>query len=121
MIELTKQDFNCVGLVARHCNNEKLCIAIDEAKMSDFIPLICELAGDVKSHRSEISGDFYDLINGSDYTDCGGNTVHKIGLKSVLVYYAYARYVMINNFDDTQQGFETKTNDISIPKTLKKV
>jgi len=121
MIELTKQDFNCVGLVARHCNNEKLCIAIDEAKMFDFIPLICELASDVKSHWSEISGDFYDLINGSDYTDCGGNTVHQIGLKRVLVYYAYARYVMINNFDDTPNGGVTKTNDFSMPKPLKEL
>lgn len=118
---ITRKDFDCVGLVAKHCNNEKLCIAIDEAKMFDLSPLLCDFYYDIKNHWSDTSGDFFDLINGSDYQNCSGNTEHQVGLKRVLVYYAYARYVIINNFDDTPNGGVTKTNDFSMPKPLEEL
>lgn len=107
--------------MAKHCNNQKLCIAVNEAVEFDLSNLFCHFKEDIVSHWNDVTGDFNELINGGTYTDCNGNQVSFLGVKRMLIYYAYARYVIINNFDDTPNGGVTKTNEFSIPKPLKEL
>lgn len=134
---LKVQDFSLVGLVAKHCNYEKLDIAINEAMEFDLRPLLCSLFWNVEkqwwkglafdsSFDESFEGKASDikwvkLINGSEYLGCGDVNKRHRGLKTLLVYYAYGRYLTINSFDDTPNGSVTKTNQWSIPKPLKEV
>lgn len=120
-IQIIQADFNLIGQLAKHCDLDKLEIAVEEAILFDFAPLLCDLFGDVEENWDDTNDNFYDLINGSKYTGCGGKKRSHIGLKKVLLYYAYARYVVLNNFNDTPNGHVTKTNDFSIPKPLKEL
>ncbi len=116
MITIHQTDFKGVGQVAKHCNLEKLEIAINEAIMFDLKPLLCGLFYDVDANWDEDSGVWYDIIEPKQFVGCGGKTQSHEGLRNVLVRYAYARYIILNNFDDTPNGGVTKTNEWSIPK-----
>lgn len=117
-INLTKSDFGGLGKIATHCNTEKLQISINEAIEFDLHPILCDFFYAVDDHWNDTSGAYYDLINGSEYINCKGNLVRHAGLKQVLAYFSYARYIVINNFDDTPNGQVTKDNAWSIPKPL---
>lgn len=123
---LTQDDFSCIGNVARHCDLSKLCIAVEESKTFDIIPLFCyEFVADVleKWGLGEDDADYEKytkLINGGDYV-VGSKSYYNIGLKRVWVYYAYARYLLINQFNDTANGTVQKTNEFSIPTSIKEV
>lgn len=104
-------DFNCVGNVAKHCDLTKLCIAIDEALNFDLIPLFCfELINDVLDNWD--TEEYQSLIYG------GGQNM---GLKKVWVYYAYARYMLINQYNDSANGAVRKDNEWSVPVPLKEI
>ena len=143
---LQQTDYNCVGLVAKHCDNDKLCIAEGEAIDFDLSPLFCgnwytilTIWNEINAYTAAIAAcggdpvcialvpvpDDYGLkdalINGSTYQGCNGKTRQFAGVKRMLVYYSYARYVMINGFNDTSTGMVTKTNEFSIPKPLKEL
>lgn len=118
---IDKYNFECVGEVAKHCDNEKLCIAIQEAQLFDLDPLLCALFDEVVANWNNISEPWNTLINGGSYEDCKGRTKTFLGIKRVLVYYSYARYLMLNGFNDTPNGMVQKTNNFSIPKPLKEV
>lgn len=118
-----QKDFDCVGEVAIHCDPKKLCIAIDEAESFDLANLFCDFWPDIvemfkSDERSEVEEL---LIEGGDYEGCNGKTKHHYGIRRILVYYAYARYCLINNFNDTPNGSVSKTNDFSIPKSIKEL
>lgn len=116
-IELSKEDFYPIGLVAKHCNLEKLQIAINESILFDLKPILCDLFFDVDEHWTDVEGTiWYDLIEPKVFEGCNGKKKSHQGLKNVLVRYSYARYVILNNFDDTPNGGVTKSNDWSIPK-----
>lgn len=132
-MKLKKSDFDCIGLVAKHCNWDKLCIAIDEAFEFDMKPLLCEMGYDVSENwdlscevepepeeedAPIIDEEWQTILCGGEVTGCGGKKMTISGLKKVLVYFAYARYIIINNWDDTPNGAVTKTNDWSIPKDV---
>lgn len=121
MIELLQKDFKCIGQVAMHCNLEKLNIAISEAIKFDGRALLCGLFNDVSANWRSKEKVWADLINGGDYIGCNNVTAHHAGLKEVLVYYAYARYLVINNTDDTASGTARKTNQFSIPTPMKEI
>lgn len=121
MIQLQQSDFECVGKVAKHCNQEKLCIAIQEAIMFDLKPLVCNLFSDLDANWDNTDEIWYSIINGGTYENCAGFTTKFEGFKTMLAYFAYARYVVINNFDDTPNGGVTKTNQWSVPKPLKEL
>jgi len=120
-IELTQADFTKIGDVAKHCNTSKLDIAINEAIEFDLEPVVCNLFGDLDENWTEADGKWADIIKPKTYENCAGYNTKHAGLKNVLVYYAYARYVMLNGYDDTPNGHVTKTDNFSIPKPFAEV
>lgn len=115
-ISLNRTDFAVIGQVAKHCNLEKLQIAINEAILFDLKPLLCDLFIDVEANWDETEGIWADIILPKEYTGCNDKTKQHQGLKNVLIRYSYARYVILNGLDDTPNGGVTKTSDWSIPK-----
>lgn len=61
------------------------------------------------------------LICGGEYESCSGKTRKHLGVKRILVYYSYARYVMLNPYNDSPTGLITKINEFSLPMPLKEV
>lgn len=149
-ILLNQDDFECVGDVAIHCDLKKLCIAISEAQNFDLYNLFCEHWSEIVDIWNEVElyqqayADYlerlqdeesecveplkpenYDLklqlICGGNYTDCRGRTKMQLGVKRILVYYSYARYLITNGFNDTANGGVTKTNEFSMPIPLKEL
>lgn len=141
-MRLTVNYFESVGQVAKHCNFEKMKIAIDEAWQFDLLPLICPYENDFITHWFEgMAGDFNsdfnqdfsitpipfssplweDILEGSSFTNCSGDIKSQVGARKILAYFAYSRYVVINEFDDTPNGAVTKKNDFSIPKDEKTI
>lgn len=130
---LQQSDFDCVGLVAKHCNLEKLCIAEKEAFEFDLRELLCEQFFDVEEnwgsegeYNDDFNDDFYSgvpadwakILNGTDWIGCNGKKRRHKGLKTLLAYLTYARYILINNYDDTASGGVNKTAEFTIPKPL---
>ena len=115
---LQQSDFDCVGLVAKHCNLEKLCIAEKEAFEFDLRELLCEQFFDVEENWESEDSDWEKILNGTDWIGCNGNKRRHKGLKTLLAYLTYARYILINNYDDTASGGVNKTAEFTIPKPL---
>lgn len=115
-ITLNRSDFATIGQVAKHCNLEKLQIAINESIQFDLKPLLCDLFFDIDENWDETTGKWADLILPKEYNGCNGRKKSHQGLKEVLIRYSYARYVILNPFDDTPNGGVTKNNEWSIPK-----
>lgn len=132
---LNKSDFNCVGNVAQHCELPKLCIAEDEAMIFDLGGLFCDFWNDILKYWKEVDDydadpesekpDNYDLnknlIYGGTFEGCNGNNSNHLGIKRILIYYSYARYLLINGFNDTPNGNVTKDNEFTIPKSIKEI
>lgn len=117
---ITQQDFNCIGQVAVHCDIPKLCIAIQEAQIFDLLPLLCaDFYKDIVDNINNASHS--DLWNGSSFIGCNSKTEIHFGLKRVLVYYAYSRYILLNSYNDTPNGLVQKQNEFSIPTPLKEI
>lgn len=55
---------------------------------------------------------YYNLFNGSDFTYCG-KTIRHEGLKTVLAYLSYARYVLNSNVEATATGTVHKKTEES--------
>lgn len=130
-MNLLPQQYNCIGIVAKHCDNSKLCIAENEASNFDLAELFCDFWVEIEQINTEIIA--YDdapepkpslpenytekkaLLEGGNYTDCGGKLRPFEGIYKIMAYYSYARYVMLNGFNDTPTGLVQKTNEYSIP------
>ena len=54
-----------------------------------------------------------DLMEGCSFNDCSGNTRYQPGLKKVLVYLFWSRYIYDINYTDTPTGVVTKTRNDS--------
>lgn len=115
-ISLNKEDFYPIGQVAKHCNLEKLQIAINEAILFDLKPLLCGLFYEVNENWNDTEGIWFDIIEPLEFEGCNDRPRSHQGLKNVLIRYAYARYLIINATDDTPNGTVNKTNEWSIPK-----
>lgn len=144
---IDQTDFKCVGLVAKHCDLEKLNIAIEESKQFDMIPLFCfEFVHDllVNWHKSSLTlpnpnfnplqpvsvsnpitianpnfdQKYNKLIEGGTFTDSGSQMQQNLGFKRVWVYYSYARYQLISPYSDTPNGLVGKKNEFSLPIPL---
>lgn len=138
---ISQSDFDCVGLVATHCDLKKLCIATEESKVFDIIPLFCfDFVNDVlenwnisptlpepteENPENTIPNPEFEkyqkLICGGNYEDGNGRQYFNMGFKKVWIYYAYARYILINQVNDTANGTVRKQNDWSVPTPLKEV
>lgn len=144
---LQQADYNCIGIVAKHCDNTKLCVAENEALKFDLSELFCGEWTDVLAIWEEVNEylaavavceategcnpnlipvpDDYEfkrkLVFGGDYIGCNGKTRPFGGLIQLLVYYSYARYIIINGFNDTPTGIVQKTNEFSLPIPYKEL
>lgn len=124
---LSASDFKCVGVLAQHCNLEKLCIAIEHSKLFDIIPLLgFDFVNDILNNWNlEENNPNYEkyqsLICGGAYQSCNGKDNLNFGLKKVWVYYAYAHYLLVNQVNDSPNGAVRKENDWSIPIPLSEI
>jgi len=137
---LIQEDYVCIGVIAKHCDNTKLCVAENQSLEFDLPGLYCDFWTTVLDIWNEINAyriylaecetdpdcitpptepTNYDLkvklIFGGEYATCNGKTRKQGGVKKVITYYSYARYVMTNVFNDTATGLVQKTNEFSIP------
>tara|TARA_R110002049_G_scaffold309180_1_gene518124 strand:- start:14056 stop:14571 length:516 start_codon:yes stop_codon:yes gene_type:complete len=64
--------------------------------------------------RNSTSTEYQTLLNGGTYT-YNGKTYTNYGLKSVIVFYAYARYILMGSQTDTPFGYVEKNSQNSTP------
>lgn len=130
-MNLLPQQYNCIGILAKHCDLSKLCVAENEASNFDLAELFCDFWVEIEQINAEIIA--YDnetdpkppipenytdkkaLLDGGNYTDCGDKLRPFEGIYKIMAYYSYSRYVMLNGFNDTATGLVQKTNEFSIP------
>lgn len=60
-------------------------------------------------------GDYVDLLSGSEFEDCYGNEISHKGLKYVLAYLNYSKYLLDSQIADTYSGFRYQNTPESIP------
>jgi len=134
-MNLQPTQYNCIGILAKHCDLSKLCVAENEASNFDLAELFCDFWMEIEDIVKEI--ELYDLnsslpepenytektflLNGGVYLDCSEKQRPFEGIYKIMAYYSYARYIVLNGFNDTATGMVTKTNEFSIPKTLKEL
>lgn len=131
-------DFSCVGVIANHCDNNKICIAENEAINFDVSNLFCECWNSVLLIWEEVDSYLaaaaacesdpdcntppvppenyslkYQLIYGGSYLSCKDNVMTSEGVKKCLIYYTYSRYLLINSINDTATGMNYKNNDFA--------
>lgn len=126
---LKPSDFTEIGVVANTCNKQKLNISISEALEFDLIPIFCypfvssvlknwNLTTLTPEQVSQLSPNDKMLrlaIMGGEYINRSGVLSHFAGFRKTWTYYAYAKYVAVNAYDDTPQGLTTKTNSFGMP------
>lgn len=117
---LSRSDFAGIGDIANHCDLGKLNIAINEASLFDMEDIFCDFWIEIKNNWDSTDENWSGLINGGSYSGCNGSRTHG-GLKEVLKYYAYSRYIILNGFNDTPSGMVAKTNSFSMPTPLKEL
>lgn len=84
---------------------------IREAQMFDLKKLVCEeLYQDIVSDAP--ANDYTLLLEGGSYT-FEGKKYEFAGLKVVLAYFAYARYIFVGHQVDTPMGIKVKENQDS--------
>lgn len=136
-MNLLPLQYNCIGIVAKHCDNSKLCIAENEASNFDLAELFCDFWVEIEAIEVEIKSyddapepkpekpvnydEKKDLLEGGIYLDCSGKQRPFEGIYKILAYYSYSRYIILNGFSDTPNGLVQKTNEFSIPKPLKEL
>ena len=127
--------YNCIGILAKHCDLNKLCVAENEASNFDLAELFCDFWMEIEAIATEVEAYIADnelpepnnyaektfLLNGGTYLDCSEKQRPFEGIYKIMAYYSYARYIVLNGFNDTATGMVTKTNEFSIPKTLKEL
>lgn len=134
-MNLLPTQYNRIGILAKHCDLNKLCVAENEASNFDLAELFCDFWMEIETIANEVEAYIADpqlpeptnyaektfLLNGGTYLDCSEKQRPFEGIYKIMAYYSYARYVVLNGFNDTATGMVTKTNEFSIPKTLKEL
>lgn len=141
---LSQSDYNTIGIVAKHCDNQKLTVAETEARKFDLASLYCDFWTDLWDIWNEVVNyqtalavceanpdcdtppaiptDYtlkLNLIEGGEYTNCQSKVRTHDGVRNVLAYYSYSRYTIINSINDTPTGLVNKNNDFSTQIPLK--
>lgn len=116
---LTIQDLKEVGQISSNCDRKKIKIAENEAFDFDLTPLIDCYSNEIKENWNEEEGIWRDIINplNFDVNNCSKCGYHK-GLKKVLAYFTFARYMILNQFNDTPNGNVSKRIDFSLPTSM---
>lgn len=134
-MNLQQSQYNCIGIVAKHCDLSKLCVAENEASNFDLSELFCDYWLTIEEISEELQAYIdnpelpepvnyelkYELLFGGFYFDCKNKKRPFQGVYTLMAYYSYARYIVLNGFSDTPNGLVTKTNEFSIPKTLREL
>jgi len=111
---ITKDDFAPYAELSINLKEEKKLLQhINNAQELDLRPL---LGDQMYYDMLKKSGDhnYAELLNGKEYED-NGVSIQFQGLKPVIVYFAYARYLLVANVQATATGFTQKLNDMSQP------
>lgn len=105
---INRDDFknNYRKITESNYNNGTLEQHIQDAQLVDLQILMgSDFFNDMM--RNSTDANYVELLNGGDYS-YGGNTYTNYGLKSVLVRYAYARYIVAGSQTDTPFGYVEK-------------
>ena len=125
---ISKTDFSDFRYISEHISSEKrLDQYIREAQMFDLMELMgraffYHVLDDAEN--SPTSQATLDLLSGVDYTDNYGHLIKFEGLKPVLVYFSYARFLANQNVTASSMGIVQKKNEFSDPvdeKTLQRL
>lgn len=138
-----KDDFNCIGQVATHCDWNQLCIYIREQQNLALLPKIgqclwnmlmcykmyedCVQAGGEDCQPCDYVADtetlliFENIICGGSYTGCDGTKKIHFGLRRMLVHYAYGAYIYRHGYVDTPFGVVQKANNDSLPAPMQEL
>lgn len=119
-IVITQSDFAAIGQMTKHCDTGKLQIAVQETIMFDMKRLFGSFWFDLETNFDSGDLKWTDVMAPREYT-AKEKTYRHEGVKNILLYFAYSRYVVLNGFNDTPTGHVTKTNEFSIPKPLKEL
>lgn len=136
-MNLNRQQYNCIGTVAQHCDSNKLCISENEASNYDLAELFCDFWFEIENIQIEVKAyedapepkpeppvnyaEKKQLLEGGTFLDCDSKQRSFGGIYKILAMYSYSRYVILNGFSDTPNGIVSKTNEFSIPKALKEL
>jgi len=109
---ITRNDIAQYRQISTTWNDAKLNELILDAQMLDVAPLLGE-----KLYNKLVAtpADYTELLDGGSYT-VDGTDYNSYGLKAVIAYYTYARFVMLGDATATPFGFVQKLNsDVSQP------
>lgn len=120
---ITRSDFSTFNrpISQSQYNTGKLEQHIQDAEFMDVKKLLgSDFYYDIQANPTK--AEYKTLLDGGRY-EFNGITYTNVGLKSVIVHYAYARYVLMGDQIDTPFGYVQKTNpDTSerVPYQMKK-
>lgn len=108
---ITRNDIAKYRQVSKTPNDDKLNEMILDAQILDLQPLLGEslynkIVANPADHEELLAGGVYE-VDGIGYTN--------YGLKMVLAYFAYARYIMFSSVTDTPFSVVEKLTDNSRP------
>jgi len=111
---INKNDFKDYKSISKGRDFDSIEQYIQEAQDLDLKDLMCRafFYDIIKNYQEPL---YQDLINGCTYTNIYGYEVEFKGIKPVLVYFAYARYIFRSHVSDTPFGAVQKTNEFSTP------
>jgi hypothetical protein len=108
---ITRAEIARYKQVSKTPNDAKLNEQILDAQMLDVAPLLGEnLYNKIMATPEE----YTELLEGGAYSH-DGVSYNNYGLKMVLCYFAYARYIMFGSEVDTPSGFKEKLSNESRP------
>lgn len=111
---INKNDFKQYKQISKGKDVEIIEQYIQEAQDLDLKNIICRgFFFDLLKNKNEQI--YQTFIHGETYTDSEGSLIEFKGLAPVIVYFAYARYILRSHVVDTSFGMIQKTNDFSQP------
>lgn len=121
---ICKDDFKCIGKIAKTCDWEELCIYIREQQNLSLLPKIGHCLYDLLIRYEQgwcVSGTYegQDIVKhlfcGGRYVACDGTTKVHFGLMRSLVHWSYGAYILEHGIQDTPFGAVQKLNQDSVP------
>jgi hypothetical protein len=116
---ITFNDFSAYKDISRNIDkNKDLEPYILQAQRMDLEPLLGNafyldvFTKTLYPVGSPATNEYDDLVNGVTYSD-GTNTIQYYGLKPIIIYYSYARFIDNNDFRVTKYGNRIKENEFS--------
>jgi len=108
---ITRNDISRYRQIAKAVNDDKLREMILDAQLLDLQPLLGE---EFYNKILAAPEDYTEFLNGGIY-EHDGISYTNYGLKMVLAYFAYARYMMFSSITDTPFSVVEKLNSESRP------